>query len=113
MFLLESKIFLWIKPKKKKNTFFAESLDQCRRLEVCEKARNVFCDEPVRLSDHKVSQHKVLKQQQQEQQELSFWDQGWLQVDAVQFCRHKMQGDNQAQQGTAKDSYSWLSQSNL
>ena len=32
-----------------------ESLDQCRRLEVREKARNVFlCDEPVRLSDHKV-----------------------------------------------------------
>ena len=32
-----------------------ESLDQWRRLEVREKARNVFfCDEPVRLSDHKV-----------------------------------------------------------
>ena len=31
-----------------------ESLDQCRCLEVREKARNVFCDEPVRLSDHKV-----------------------------------------------------------
>ena len=32
-----------------------ESLDQCRRLEVRQKARNVFfCDEPVRLSDHKV-----------------------------------------------------------
>ena len=31
-----------------------ESLDLCRRLEVREKARNVFCDEPVRLSDHKV-----------------------------------------------------------
>ena len=29
-------------------------MDQCRRLEVREKARNVFCDEPVRLSDHKV-----------------------------------------------------------
>ena len=31
-----------------------ESLDQSRRLEVREKARNVFCDEPVRLSDHNV-----------------------------------------------------------
>ena len=31
-----------------------ESLDQWRRLEVREKARNVFCDEPVRLSDHKM-----------------------------------------------------------
>ena len=31
-----------------------ESLDQCPLLEVREKARNVFfCDEPVRLSDHK------------------------------------------------------------
>ena len=47
------KMFLWIKPKKKKKFFF-ESLDQCRRLEVRENARNVFCDEPVRLSDHKV-----------------------------------------------------------
>ena len=33
MFLWESKIFLWIKPKKK---------NKCRRLEVHEKARNVF-----------------------------------------------------------------------
>ena len=32
-----------------------ESLDQCPLLQVREKARNVFfCDEPVRLSDHKV-----------------------------------------------------------
>ena len=31
-----------------------ESLDQSGRLEVHEKARNVFCDEPVRLSDHNV-----------------------------------------------------------
>ena len=31
-----------------------ESLDQCGRLEVHEKARNVFCDEPVHLSDLKV-----------------------------------------------------------
>ena len=42
------------KAKKEKKTFFVVSLDQCRRLEVREKARNVFCDEPVRLSDHKV-----------------------------------------------------------
>ena len=41
------KIFPWIKPKKKKKTFFVESLDQCRRLKVREKARNVFCDEPT------------------------------------------------------------------
>ena len=53
LFSPESEIFLWIKPKKKKK-LFVESLDQCRRLEVREKARNVFCDEPVRLSDHKV-----------------------------------------------------------
>ena len=31
-----------------------ESLGQRRRLEVREKARYVFCHEPVRLSDHKV-----------------------------------------------------------
>ena len=37
MFSSQSEIFLWIKPKKK-----VESLDQCERLEVCEKARNVF-----------------------------------------------------------------------
>ena len=48
MFSPESEIFLWIKPKKKK------TLDQYWCLEVCEKARNVFCDEPVSLSDHKV-----------------------------------------------------------
>ena len=52
MFSPENEIFLWIKPKKK--NFLVESLDQCRRLEVREKARNVFCDEPVRLSDHMV-----------------------------------------------------------
>ena len=35
------------KAKKEKN-FFVESLDQCRRLEVREKARNVFCcNEPT------------------------------------------------------------------
>ena len=42
MFSRESEIFLWIKPKKKKKTFFVESFDQCWRLEVREKARNVF-----------------------------------------------------------------------
>ena len=55
MFSPESEIFLWIKPKKKKKEFFVYSLDQRRRLEVREKARKFFDDEPtVRLSDHKV-----------------------------------------------------------
>ena len=54
MFSLESDIFLWIKPKQKKN-FFVESLDQCRRLEVREKARKfLFFVMSLRLSDHKV-----------------------------------------------------------
>ena len=35
------------KAKKGKKNFFVESLDQCQRLEVREKARNVFCDEPT------------------------------------------------------------------
>jgi len=47
MFSPESEIFLWIKPKKKNNFFCVESLDQCRRSEVREKARNGFCDEPT------------------------------------------------------------------
>ena len=34
-----------------------ESLDQCRRLEVREKARNIFCDEPT--SDHKVLRNLI------------------------------------------------------
>ena len=38
--------FSLYKAKKEKNNFFVESLDQCRRLEVGKKARNVFCDEP-------------------------------------------------------------------
>ena len=46
MFSLESEIFLRIKPKKKKKNF-VESLDQRQHLEVCEKARNVFCDDPT------------------------------------------------------------------
>ena len=37
----ESEIFSLNEAKKKK-TFFVESLDQCRRLEVREKARNSF-----------------------------------------------------------------------
>jgi len=32
---------------KRKKTFFVESLDQCPCLEVREKARNVFRDEPT------------------------------------------------------------------
>ena len=35
------------KAKIEKKNFFVESLDQCRRLEVREKARNVFCDGPT------------------------------------------------------------------
>ena len=42
------------KAKKEKKNFFVESLDQCRRLEVREKARNVFFVMSLRLSDHKV-----------------------------------------------------------
>ena len=41
------------KAKKEKKTVFVESLDQFRRLEVREKARNVFVVSR-RLSDHKV-----------------------------------------------------------
>ena len=40
MFSPESEIFLWISQKKK--NLFVESLDQCQRLEVREKVRNVF-----------------------------------------------------------------------
>ena len=35
------------KAKKEKKNFFVESLDQCQRLEVREKERNVFWDEPT------------------------------------------------------------------
>jgi len=49
MFSLESELFLWIKPKKKKG-FFIESLDQCRRFKVREKARNGSGDEPKSVS---------------------------------------------------------------
>ena len=55
----DSDISLWIKAKKKKK-LFVESLDQFRRLEVREKARNVFVMS-LRLSDHKVliTQHRI------------------------------------------------------
>jgi len=46
MFLPESNISL-NKAKKETKIFFVESLDQCRRLEVRKKARNVFCDKPT------------------------------------------------------------------
>ena len=53
VFSSECQISLWIKPKRRKKTFFVESLDQFRRLEVREKARNVFVMS-LRLSDNKV-----------------------------------------------------------
>jgi len=59
MFSPESDIFLWIKAKKKKKNFFVESLDQCRRLEVPEKVRNVFCDEPTSVWPQGVTQHRI------------------------------------------------------
>ena len=52
-----------IKPKKKKKTlnpnFFVESLDQCQRLEVRKKARNVFRDEPRSVGPQCVTQHRI------------------------------------------------------
>ena len=36
-----------------------ERLDQCRRLEVREKARNVFCDEPTSVWPQGVTQHRI------------------------------------------------------
>ena len=45
MFSPESDNFSLNKAKKEKK--IVENLDQCRRLEVPEKARNVFCDEPT------------------------------------------------------------------
>ena len=36
-----------------------ESLDQCRRLEVRKKARNVFCDEPTAVWPQGVTQHRT------------------------------------------------------
>ena len=44
-FRRKAKCFSYKAKKEKINFFFLESLDQCRRLEVGEKARNVFCDE--------------------------------------------------------------------
>ena len=59
MFSPESEIFLWIKPKKKRKNFFVESLEQCRRSEVREKARNVFCVEPTSVWQQDVTQHRI------------------------------------------------------
>ena len=53
MFSSECQISPWIKPKRRKKIFFVESLDQFRRSEVREKARNVFVMS-LRLSDNKV-----------------------------------------------------------
>ena len=36
-----------------------ESLDQCRLLEVREKARNVFCDEPTSVWPQGITQHRI------------------------------------------------------
>ena len=45
---------------KKKNNFFVESFDHCRRLEVHEKSRNVLVTS-LHLSDHNVvTQHRIL-----------------------------------------------------
>ena len=53
MFSSECQVSLRIKTKRRKKTFFVESLDQFRSLEVREKARNVFVMS-LRLSDNKV-----------------------------------------------------------
>ena len=50
--------FSLIKPKKKKKPF-GESLDQCQRLEVREKARNVFGDQPTSIRPQTVTQHRI------------------------------------------------------
>ena len=47
------------KAKKAKKLFCVESLDKCRRLEVREKARNVFCDEPTSVKPEGVTQHRT------------------------------------------------------
>ena len=44
--------------REKKNV---ESLDQSRRLEVPEKVRNVFCDEPTSVWPQGVTQHRIFK----------------------------------------------------
>ena len=60
MFSPESEIFLWTKPKKEKKTLSVESLDQCRGLEVREKVRNVFCDEPTSVwPQGGITQHRI------------------------------------------------------
>ena len=45
--------------KKERKNFSVESLDQCRRLEVGEKARNIFCAEPTCLRPQGVTQHRI------------------------------------------------------
>ena len=61
MFSPESEIFLCIKPKKEAKNFFVHSLDQCRRLEVREKARNVSSDEPTSVWPQGVNSSKSKK----------------------------------------------------
>ena len=61
LFSPESVFFLWIKPKKKKKNFFVEILDQCLRLELRKRARNVFffSDEPTSVWPQGVTQHRI------------------------------------------------------
>ena len=47
------------KSQKRKKNFFVESLDQCQCLEVPEKVRNVFCDEPTSVWPQGVAQHRI------------------------------------------------------
>ena len=47
------------KAKEEKKNFLVESLDQCRRLEVPEKVKNVFCDEPKSVWPQGVTQHRI------------------------------------------------------
>ena len=44
-----------------------ESLDQCRRLEVSEKARNVFCEEPTSVWPQVVTQQRIFIKRAEEQ----------------------------------------------
>ena len=54
MFSPESKIFFWIKPKKK-NKLFEKSFDQCLR----EKTRNAFCEVLTFVWPQGVTQHRI------------------------------------------------------
>ena len=49
------KRYFCLNKAKKEITFCVESLDQCQRLEVPEKVRNVFCDEPTSVCP----QHRI------------------------------------------------------